>query len=111
MVVMLFPATPETRVEHDRIAAPPTCTVHAPQSPAPQPNFVPVSSRVSRNTQRRGVSGETLTLFSLPLTRNVKSAIDFTRTSCNLDNHPTQPAGKVKWPAWSAPNVIRLLCR
>src|SRR6202167_5802922 len=79
MVVMLFPATPETRVEHDRIAAPPTCTVHAPQSPAPQPNFVPVSSSVSRNTQSRGVSGDTFTFFSLPFTRNVKSAIGFSK--------------------------------
>src|SRR5580658_3002056 len=77
MVVMLFPATCETGVEHDRIADPSTCTVQAPHSPAPQPNFVPVSSRVSRNTQSKGVSGETLTFFSLPLTRSVKSAICF----------------------------------
>ena len=79
MVVMLFPATSETGVEHDRIADPSTCTVQAPQSPAPQPNFVPVSSSVSRNTHSNGVSGETLTFFSLPLTRNVNSAICFPR--------------------------------
>src|SRR5271167_1880775 len=77
MVIMLFPATCDTGVEHDRIAAPSTCTVQAPQNPAPQPNFVPVSSSVSRKTQSNGVSGETLTFFSLPLTRNVKSAMSF----------------------------------
>jgi len=84
-------------VEHDRTAAPSTCTVQAPQNPAPHPNFVPVSSSVSRNTQSSGVSGETLTLFSLPLTRNVKSAIVFSRLDFDLDNHPTQPAAKVEW--------------
>ncbi len=88
MVVMLFPATCETGVEHDRIADPSTCTVQAPQSPAPQPNFVPVSSSVSRNTQSNGVSGETLTFFSLPLTRSVKSAICFPR----VELQPGQPS-------------------
>ena len=75
MVVMLFPATWETSVEHERTAAPSTCTVQAPQRPAPQPNFVPLSSNVSRSTQSRGVCGVTLTLRSLPFTRRVISAI------------------------------------
>src|SRR5579864_5470908 len=75
MVVMLFPPTCETGVTQERVGDPSTCTVQAPHSPAPQPNLVPVSSRVSRNTQSNGVSGETLTFFSLPLTRSVMSAI------------------------------------
>src|SRR5579863_3746089 len=75
MVVTLLPATCDTGVEHDRIALPSTCTVQAPHSPAPQPNFVPVNSSVSRRTQRRGVSGETVIFFSLPLTRSVMSAM------------------------------------
>ncbi len=91
----LLPLTSETGVEHDRIAAPSTCTVQAPHNPAPQPNFVPVSSSVSRNTQSKGVSGATFTFFSLPFTRSVKSAIDY-RVAKGLDNHPTQSARKVK---------------
>src|SRR5271166_996256 len=107
---MLFPATFETGVEHDRIADPSRCTVQAPQSPAPQPNFVPVSSSVSRNTQSNGVSGETLTFFSLPLMRSVKSAICFPGSECDLDNHPTQPARKVEWLG-GAPNAPKPFCR
>ena len=65
----------DTGVEQERTAAPSTCTVQAPQRPAPQPNLVPVSSSASRKTQSSGVSGETLTFFSLPLTRSVMSAM------------------------------------
>src|SRR5579864_4573461 len=72
---MLFPPTCDTGVTQDRVGAPSTCTVQAPHNPAPQPNFVPVSVRVSRKTQSSGVSGETLTFFSLPLTRSVMSAM------------------------------------
>src|SRR5579872_2247130 len=86
MVVTLLPATCDTGVEQDRIALPSTCTVQAPQSPAPQPNFVPVSSSVSRKTQRRGVSGGTLTLRSLPLTRKVMSAMGVQVVSWKLHN-------------------------
>src|SRR5579864_8698172 len=75
IVVMLLPATCDTGVEHERIALPSMCTVHAPHNPAPQLNLVPVSSSVSRRTQSRGVSGETETFFSLPLTRSVRSAM------------------------------------
>src|SRR3981081_1416056 len=75
MVVMFFPETCDTGVEHERIGAPSTCTVQAPHKPARHPNFVPVSSSVSRRTQSRGVSGDTLTLFSLPFTRSVTSAM------------------------------------
>src|SRR5580658_6736540 len=75
IVVTLLPSTCETGVEHDRVATPSTCTVQAPHNPAPQPNFVPVSSSVSRNTQSNGVSGATFTFFSLPFTRSVKLVI------------------------------------
>src|ERR1700691_3282722 len=90
MVVIFLPATCETGVEQERVALPSTCTVHAPHNPAPQPYFVPVSSSVSRNTQSSGVSGATVTRFSLPLTRSVNSAIDF------LDHHPTQVTPKLE---------------
>jgi hypothetical protein len=76
MVVMFFPATSETGVEQDRRAAPSTCTVHAPHSPAPHPNFVPVNCKVSRKTQSSGVSDERLTFRSPPLTRRVKSGME-----------------------------------
>jgi hypothetical protein len=49
--------------------------VQAPHNPAPQPNFVPVMFKVSRNTQSSGVSGATLTFRSLPFTRSEISAI------------------------------------
>src|ERR1700758_2870131 len=76
MVVMLLPATCETGVEQERVEVPSTCTVQAPHNPAPHPNFVPVSCRVSRNTQSSGVSGATLTLRSFPFTRSVISTIE-----------------------------------
>src|SRR5438552_3506930 len=41
--------------------------VHEPQTPIPQPHFVPVRLRVSRRTQTRGVSSSTLTVFLAPL--------------------------------------------
>lgn len=69
MVVMFLPATSETGVEQERTAAPSTCTVQAPHSPAPQPNLVPVKFNESRKTQSSGVSGGRLTLRSLPFTR------------------------------------------
>src|ERR1700737_1123980 len=84
MVVMFFPEACETGVEQDRIAAPSACTVQAPHKPAPHPNFVPVSSSVSRRTQSRGVSGETLTFFSLPFTRRVTSAMLVQSRWCSL---------------------------
>src|ERR1041384_5549991 len=44
------------------------CTVHAPQSPAPHPYFVPVNPIVSRKTQSNGVSGSTSTVWIFPFT-------------------------------------------
>src|SRR3954471_23100845 len=55
-------------VTQERVATPSTCTVQAPQSAAPHPNFVPVMPSTSRNTHRRGVSPSTSTVRSMPLT-------------------------------------------
>ena len=57
-----------TGVMQDRMATPSTCTVQAPHSAMPQPNFVPVMPSTSRNTHRRGVSPSTSTVRSTPLT-------------------------------------------
>ncbi len=74
--VTFFPATATSGVTQERVATPSTCTVHAPQSAAPQPNFVPVIWRWSRSTQRSGVSGAASTVTVLPF-----SWIEGTRTS------------------------------
>ena len=68
MVVIFFPATEEMRVMQERVASPSTCTVQAPHSDSPQPNFVPVRPSVSRSTQSRGVSGVTSTECDWPFT-------------------------------------------
>src|SRR5215475_4088284 len=60
-------------VMQERVGSPPTCTVQAPHSAMPQPNFVPVMPSTSRNTQRSGVSPSTSTLCVLPLTLMVKA--------------------------------------
>ena len=66
MVVTFFPATLDTAVMHERVASPLMCTVHAPHSAMPQPNFVPVMFSVSRSTQSSGMSGLTSTEVALP---------------------------------------------
>ena len=68
MVVTSLPAARETGVTHDRTASPLRCTVHAPHSAIPQPNFVPVNPRFSRRTHNSGVSGLTSTDCGLRLT-------------------------------------------
>src|SRR5581483_8670925 len=103
IVVTLLPPTCDIGVEHDRTALSSTCTVHAPQRPAPQPNFVPGSCSVSRRTQRRGVSGETLTCFSLPFTRSVISAmfaLDPVIKSCTHGTQHHQKRNSVKPPSF-----------
>ena len=75
MVVTFLPDTCETGVTQERVAAPATWTVHAPQRPAPQPYFVPLSCKESRNTQSSGVPGDTFTFFALPFTRSENSAM------------------------------------
>src|SRR6266705_6708920 len=67
IVVTRLPAAAETGVMHERAGLPSTCTVHAPHSAMPQPNFVPVIPSTSRITQSNGVSSSTSTLRDLPL--------------------------------------------
>src|SRR5438132_12436493 len=55
-------------VTQERVACPFTCTVHAPQRPTPQPNFDPVSPKMSRRYQSRGISGSPLKDCSAPFT-------------------------------------------
>src|SRR4051794_39123864 len=57
MVVMRLPAAADIGVTQLRAASPLRWTVHAPQSPIPQPNFVPVSSMPSRKYHNSGISG------------------------------------------------------
>src|SRR5260221_3517902 len=73
-----------TGVIQERVATPSTCTVQAPQSAIPQPNFVPVMPSTSRNTQRRGVSPSTSTLCVFLLTVMVK-AMGPLRCHCRFD--------------------------
>src|SRR5947207_13010988 len=100
---MFFPATCDTGVEQERTGLPSTWTVHAPHSPAPQPNFVPVSCSVSRTTQSSGVSGGTETVFSLPLTRKVMSAMVVQLWEFGTAVHGTQVNGKGEGKRSSAP--------
>ena len=61
MVVIFLPATALIGVMQARTAAPSTCTVQAPHSAMPQPNFVPVicsSSRRYQSKRHRGVAVE-----------------------------------------------------
>src|SRR2546427_7743519 len=67
MVVIFFPAAAATGVTHERIGCPSRCTVHAPHSAIPQPNFVPVKPTTSRSAHRMGMSVGTSTVWSLPL--------------------------------------------
>src|SRR6266404_9017400 len=62
-------------VTQERVGAPSTCTVQAPQSAMPQPNFVPVMPSTSRNTHKRGVSPSTSTVRSAPLTLIVMAMV------------------------------------
>src|SRR6266446_4558263 len=55
-------------VMQERVATPSICTVQAPHSAMPQPNFVPVMPRTSRSTHNRGVSPSTSTARPTPLT-------------------------------------------
>src|SRR4029077_10366320 len=73
MVVMDLPATALRGNTQERVGAPSMCTVQAPHSAMPQPNFVPVMPNTSRNTQRSGVSPSTSTVCDVPLTLTVKA--------------------------------------
>src|SRR5215470_10789878 len=67
IVVTFLLATADSGVRHERTAWPSRCTVQAPQSAMPQPNFVPVSPISSRRTHRRGVPAGTSRSYRLPL--------------------------------------------
>src|SRR5579871_3034786 len=51
----VLPGHSEIGVMQERVASPLMCTVHAPQSAMPQPNFVPVMFSVSRRTHNKGI--------------------------------------------------------
>src|SRR5215475_13117788 len=75
IVVMCRPATAEMGVTHERIGDPLLCTVQAPQSDMPHPNFVPVRPSVSRKTQSSGMAAGTSTDCGLPLSVNWTAGI------------------------------------
>src|SRR5258707_15059106 len=54
---MDLPATSDTWVWQENARLPSMCTRHAPHSPAPQPNLVPVSLSSSLMIHKRGVVG------------------------------------------------------
>ena len=66
MVVIFLPDTLAIGVMHERAGSPSMCTVHAPHSAIPQPNFVPVISSVSRSTHKSGICGSTSTVVDFP---------------------------------------------
>ena len=74
-MVIFLPLTSATAVMQERIASPSESTVHAPQRPAPQPYFVPVSASSSRKTHKRGVSGDAEMMRCFPFTVNLMSAM------------------------------------
>ena len=76
MVLIFRPAALPTGIWHDRVATPSIFTVHAPQSPLPQPNLVPVMSKWSRSTQSNGVSSSASTSCILPLTLIVLAMLE-----------------------------------
>src|SRR5881409_914239 len=67
MVVTFLPCAAEIGVTPARVGVPSRCTVQAPQSAMPHPNFVPVSPSSSRSAQSSGVSAGTSRLTALPL--------------------------------------------
>src|SRR5437667_8084355 len=74
IVVTSLSPTMDTGVTQDLVATPSICTVHAPHSATPHPNFVPVDLRSSLSTQRRGVSGSASTVCFFPFTERVNFA-------------------------------------
>jgi hypothetical protein len=53
----------------ERTASPFICTVQAPQSETPQPNFVPVKPSSSRKNHMSGIDGSPSNARSCPFTR------------------------------------------
>src|SRR4029079_16476188 len=77
MVVIFLPTAALSDVWQERTASPLTWTVHAPQRPAPQPNFVPVICNCSRMTQSSGVSLAASTDIFRPLMLRFGIALPF----------------------------------
>src|SRR5262245_54544156 len=71
MVVTDFPATSEMGRMQVRTALPSRCTVQAPHWAIPHPNLVPVIPSTSRNTQSKGISSGTSTVFRTPFSVKV----------------------------------------
>ena len=67
--------TAETGKAQERMDSPLMCTVQAPHWPIPQPYFEPVRPRWSRKIQSKGVSAAASTLYFVPLTLSVNSAM------------------------------------
>jgi hypothetical protein len=76
-VVMARPSIWPTATRHAQTGSPSNRTVHAPQSPASQPTFVPVNPRCSRKTRERRCAGgaaiETSRSFTTNLTTHLVS--------------------------------------
>jgi hypothetical protein len=68
IVVISEVPTLSMEVIQERVGAPSICTVQAPHSAIPQPNFVPVMSSTSRKTHKSGVSPSTSTVRTVPFT-------------------------------------------
>src|SRR6516165_1099016 len=68
MVTIFFPPTSDIGMLQERIASPLRCTVQAPQSATPQPNFVPVRPSSSRKYHMSGIDGSPSNVRSCPLT-------------------------------------------
>src|SRR3954471_9590718 len=73
IVMILDSPTLSIAVMQERTAEPSRCTVQAPHSAIPQPNFVPVMPRMSRRTHSSGVSPSTSTLRGVPLMLMIKA--------------------------------------
>src|SRR5467141_1925615 len=71
MVVTCLPSARDSGATQDRMAFPSRCTVHAPHSAIPQPNFVPIISSESRRTHSKGVAGSTSTCAGIPFTKKL----------------------------------------
>src|SRR5437016_2550428 len=89
MVVIFLPAAAATGVTHERVGWPSSCTVQAPHSAMPQPNFVPVRPTTSRSTHRIGMSDGTSTVTSRPLMFRV-AMNDAPRDDGMKDSEPEQ---------------------
>ena len=63
-----MPSAAPTVVRQERTATPSRWMVQAPQTPAPQPNFVPVSPTSSRRYQSSGMFGSPLKVRFSPFT-------------------------------------------